>query len=94
MQSEQRLLVWDDLHIVQVVKRRVGRRLVSIERRLAQGREARAEAIRQAPHVEVGCNTTASIERLTATLRSWMPALVRRTRTPSGRREHLEAALF
>ena len=33
-------------------------------------------------------------ERLNATLRTWMPALVRRTRTPSGAHERLEAALF
>lgn len=89
-----RLLVWEDLHIVQVVKRRIGRQLVSIERRLAHGSLARAEAIMQATQVEMGCINTAYIERLNATLRTWMPALVRRTRTPSGRREQLEAALF
>lgn len=89
-----RLLVWDDLHIVQVVKHRVGRRLVSIERRLAHGSLACAQALMQATQVEVGCFNTAYIERLNATLRTWMPALVRRTRTPSGRREQLEAALF
>ena len=89
-----RLLVWGDLHIVQVVKRRVGRRLVSIERRLAHGSLARAEAILQATQVDLGYINTAYIERLNATLRTWMPALVRRTRTPSGRREQLEAALF
>lgn len=89
-----RLLVWDDLHIVQVVKRRVGRRLKSITRQLAQGSLARAEAIMQATQVEVGRINTAYIERLNATLRTWMPALVRRTRTPSGARPQLEAALF
>jgi hypothetical protein len=31
------LVVWGDLHIVQVVKHRVGKRLVSITRRLAHG---------------------------------------------------------
>ena len=43
-----------------------------------------------------GCQVlnTAYIERLNATLRTWMPFLARRTRTPSGAREHLEAALF
>ena len=89
-----RLLVWDDLHIVQVVKHRVARRLVSITRRLAHGSLTRAEAILQATQVELGRINTAYIERLNATLRTWMPALVRRTRTPSGRRERLEAALF
>jgi transposase-like protein len=89
-----RLLVWDDLHIVQVVKHRVGRRLKSITRQVAHGSLTRAEAIMQATQVEVGRINTAYIERLNATLRTWMPALVRRTRTPSGARDQLEAALF
>ena len=88
------LVVWDDLHIVQVVKQRVGRRLVSITRRLAHGSLEQAEAIMQATQVELGRINTAYIERLNATLRTWMPALVRRTRTPSGARDRLEAALF
>ena len=48
----------------------------------------------QASQVLVGTINTAYIERLNATLRTWLPALVRRTRTPSGARERLEAALF
>ena len=88
------LVVWDDLHIVQVVKQRVGRRLVSISRRLAHGSLEQAEAIIQATQVELGRINTAYIERLNATLRTWMPALVRRTRTPSGARDRLETALF
>jgi len=89
-----RLVVWDELHIVQVVKQRTGRRLKSISRRLAHGSLVQAEAIMQATQVELGRINTAYIERLNATLRTWMPALVRRTRTPSGARERLEAALF
>jgi transposase-like protein/IS1 family transposase len=89
-----RLLVWADLHIVQVVKHRVGRRRLGITRQLAHGSLETAEAIMQATQVEQGCINTAYIERLNATLRTWMPALVRRTRTPSGARERLEAALF
>lgn len=88
------LVVWADLHIVQVIKRRSGRRLVSITRRLAHGSLQRAEELMQQTQVEIGCINTAYIERLNATLRTWMPALVRRTRTPSGAREQLEAALF
>jgi transposase-like protein len=88
------LVVWDDLHIVQVVKQRVGRRLVSITRRVAHGSLTQAEAIMQATQVELGRINTAYIERLNATLRTWMPALVRRTRTASGDRNRLEAALF
>jgi transposase-like protein len=89
-----RLVVWDDLHIVQVVKRRVGRRRVSITRQLAYGSLCRAEAIMQATQVELGRITTAYIERLNATLRTWLPGLVRRTRTPAGRRDQLEMGLF
>ena len=89
-----RLLLWEDLHIVQVVKQRAGRRLVSITRRLAHGSMARAEELMQMRQVAFGRINTAYIERLNATLRTWMPALVRRTRTPSGARVRLEAALF
>lgn len=89
-----RLVVWADLHIVQVVKQRAGRRLVSISRRLAHGCMAQAEELMQRTQVELGRINTAYIERLNATLRTWMPALVRRTRTPSGARIQLEAALF
>ncbi|MFL5804673.1 MAG: hypothetical protein ACJ8CR_23375 [Roseiflexaceae bacterium] len=88
------LVVWSDLHIVQVVKQRVGRRLVSITRRLAHGSLKQAEALMQATQVELGRINTAYIERLNATLRTWIPALVRRTRTPSGARIQLEAAVF
>jgi transposase-like protein len=89
-----RLVVWADLHIVQVVKQRVGRRLVRITRQLAHGSMTRAEELMQRTQVELGRINTAYIERLNATLRTWMPALVRRTRTPSGARVQLEAALF
>jgi hypothetical protein len=80
-----RLVVWQDLHIVQVVKQRVGRRLVSISRHLAYGCLRQAEDLMQRTQVELGRINTAYIERLNATLRTWVPALVRRTRTPSGR---------
>jgi transposase-like protein len=89
-----RLVIWDDIHIVQVIKQRVGKRLLSITRRVAYGSLERAEALMQATQVELGRINTAYIERLNATLRTWLPALARRTRTPSGLREQLEAALF
>jgi transposase-like protein len=89
-----RLVVWDELQIVQVIKQRVGKRLSSITRRVAYGCLERAEELMQTSQVLLGTINTAYIERLNATLRTWMPALVRRTRTPSGSREQLEAALF
>jgi transposase-like protein len=88
------LIVWDDLQIVQVVKQRVGRRLLSITRRLAYGGQEQAEEIMHRTQVELGRINTAYIERLNATMRTWIPALTRRTRTPSGARAQLEAALF
>jgi len=89
-----RLVVWEDLHIVQVVKQRVGKRLISVSRRVAYGCVQRAEELMQASQVLLGSINTAYIERLNATLRTWLPGLVRRTRTPSGARHRLEAALF
>lgn len=89
-----RLEAWQDLHIVQVVKGRVGRRLVSITRRVAYGCVERASELIGQTQVEMGVINTAYIERLNATFRTWVPTLARRTRTPSGARERLEAAMF
>jgi len=58
------------------------------------GERQRAEQLLQQSQVFLGTFNTAYIERFNATLPTWMPALVRRTRTPSGSREHLELALF
>jgi len=77
------LVVWADLHIVQVVKHRVGQRLDSIERRVAHGCQHTAEAIMQATQTELGVINTAYIERLNATFGTWMPTLFRRTRAPA-----------
>jgi transposase-like protein len=89
-----RLVGWPDLHIVQVIKRRTGRRLTAVERRLAHGCRRCAEAIMQATQVGLAVINTAYIERLNATFRTWLPALTRRTRTPARQVAHLEAAMF
>jgi len=89
-----RLLVWAALHIVQVIKRRTGRTLTAVERRLAHGSMRCAEALMQATQVGLGVINTAYIERLNATFRTWLPALTRRTRTPARKAAHLEAAMF
>jgi hypothetical protein len=89
-----RLLVWADLHIVQVVKRYAGRRINGVERRLAYGCRYCAEALMQATQVTLGVINTAYIERLNATFRTWLPALTRRSRTPARQVPHLEAAMF
>lgn len=89
-----RLVVWTDLHVVQVVKQYRGRRLVSVERRLAYGCIRCAEALMQASQVTLGVINTAYIERLNATFRTWLPALSRRSRTPTRQVAQLEAAMF
>ncbi len=89
-----RLVIWAELHVVQVIKRRTGRQLTAIERRLAHGCQHCAEAIMQATHVGLGVINTAYIERLNATFRTWLPALTRRSRTPAREVRQLEAAMF
>jgi hypothetical protein len=89
-----RLVVWAELHIVQVIKRRTGRTLTAVERRLAHGCLHCAERIMQATQVGLGVINTAYIERLNATFRTWLPALTRRSRTPAREVVHLEAAMF
>lgn len=88
------LVVWAEVHIVQVVKQYTGRRLTSVQRRLAHGCLCCAEAILQATQVGVGVFNTAYVERLNATFRTWLPALTRRSRTPARQVVHLEAAMF
>jgi hypothetical protein len=88
------LVVWADLHIVQVVKQYTGRKLTGVDRRLAYGCMRCAQAIMQASQVTLGVINTAYIERLNATFRTWLPALTRRSRTPARQVPHLEAAMF
>ena len=88
------LAVWSAVHIVQVIKRRTGRQMTAIERRLAHGCRRCAEAIMQATQVGLGVINTAYIERLNATFRTWLPALTRRSRTPAREVRQLEAAMF
>lgn len=89
-----RLVVWADWHIVQVVKHHRRKRLTDIRRRRVPGCWQRAHAIRPATQVRLGVVNTAYVERRNATLRAWVPALVRRTRTPARQVAHLDAALF
>jgi transposase-like protein len=89
-----RLVVWPDLHIVQVIKRHAGRRLTAIERRVAHGCLRCAEGLMQTTQVGLGVINTAYIERLNATFRTWLPALTRRSRTPVREVRQLEAAMF
>ena len=87
-------MIWPQLHLVQVVKKRLQKRVVSVERRLAHGSHAAAEAIVFASQVDLGCFNTAYVERLNASIRTWMPAASRRSRTPALKLRRLDAALF
>ena len=89
-----RLVVWDNLHIVQLVKQYTGRRLSGVQRRLKHGTLSGAEQIMHATQVGWGMINTAYIERLNATFRTWLPALTRRSRTPAREMVHLETAMF
>lgn len=94
MRGRPRLVIWADLHIVQVVKQYTGRKLTGVDRRLAYGCMHGAQTIMQTTQVTLGVINTAYIERLNATFRTWLPALTRRSRTPARQVPHLEAAMF
>lgn len=88
-----RLLEWPHLQIVQVIKRYVGGKLESIERRVVQGS---AEVVETLRHKVAGGGVlnTAFIERLNSTFRSHISALCRRTRALAGGCESLQRAMY
>jgi transposase-like protein len=88
------LVVWADLHIVQVVKQDTKRRVSAVKRTLAYGSQHAAEALVAATQVTGGVFNTAYIERLNGTFRTWLPALTRRSRTPARDVAQIEAAMF
>lgn len=89
-----KLIPAPQLHLVQVVKQRAKGRIVAIERRLVHGPLATAEAILFASQTQIGRFNTAYVERFNATIRTWVPAATRRSRTPAAHKRRLEAALF
>ena len=88
------LVPWPDLHIVQVVKQRQGYKLSQVSRRLAHGCLNRVYDLIACSQVGWGQINTAYIERLNATFRARMPALVRRTRSLARTTQRLETDLF
>ena len=70
---------WDNLNIAQVVKRYVRKRVVGVERRLVQGSMEQVDALVEASQGG-GTINTSYIERLNATFRARIAALVRRGR--------------
>jgi len=88
------LVVWAELHIVQVIKSYTKRRISAVKRTLAYGNQQAAEALVAATQVTGGVFNTAFIERLNGTFRTWIPALTRRSRTPARDVAQIEAAMF
>lgn len=87
-----RLIAWDTIHIVQVVKRRSSDGL-SIQRRIVQGCETViAHLLQQSQNG--GVINTAFIERLNATFRQRLAGLTRRTRHLTHKAETLQAGMF
>jgi transposase-like protein/IS1 family transposase len=71
---------WNTLHIAQVVKHYVQRRVVRVEQRIVAGPAAQVEKLRQRSQGGPGVLNTAYIERLNATFRERLAALTRRGR--------------
>lgn len=87
-----RLVAWENIAIVQVVKQRSAGRL-TIERRIAQGGKAMVERLLVQSKGGT-CINTAYIERLNATFRQRLPALNRRTRHAARQTETLAAGMY
>ena len=87
-----RLAVWAGRVIGQVVKRREKKRVVSVERRLLEGTEA--DLAGGLSRWGGKLLNTAYIERLNATFRSRLFALVRRTRALARRQALLHAGVY
>jgi hypothetical protein len=87
-----RLYVWEEVAIVQVIKRRAQDTL-TIERRIAQGCAQLVERLIAATQ-KVGTINTAFIERLNATFRQRLACLVRRGRALARQVETLEAGMY
>ncbi len=88
------LVVWEELHIVQMVKQYAEGRVVGVQRRVAIGDRRMADAVIQTTQTALGRFNTAYIERLNGTFRTWISALTRRSRTPARTVAQLEAAMF
>jgi transposase-like protein len=84
---------WDGICIAQVIKQYARRRVVGIKRSLVQGTEALIEALLQRTQGGGQINI-AYIERLNATFRSRLSALVRRGRALARQAETLHPAMY
>jgi transposase-like protein len=89
-----RHIPWPNLHIVQVVKSRSGRKLREVTRKLIYGNLQQVYAIIHQSQVGLGRINTAFIERLNGTFRSRMPSFIRRTRSLAGSVGRLDSEMF
>ena len=87
-----RLYEWEEMAMVQVIKRRVGDTL-TIERRIAQGCAAMVQRLISASQ-QTGTINTAFIERLNATFRQRLACLVRRGRALARQMDTLQAGMY
>lgn len=88
-----RLRPWDNIYIAQVVKQYAQKRVVAVKRRVVQGSSAHINALLQQTQ-RGGQINTSYIERLNATFRSRMAALVRRGRALARQTETLHYAMY
>lgn len=87
-----KLVSWQDIAIVQVVKQRVAG-ILNVDRRIIQGAEDMVERLIRTTQGK-GVINTAFIERLNATFRQRIHSLTRRTRTLAQRSETLAAGMY
>jgi len=90
--GRRRLIPWQGIHIVQVVKRRTAKGL-TLERRIVQG-DALAVAACLKTSQGGGQINTAFIERLNATFRQSLACLGRRSRSLARQTRTLQAGMF
>jgi transposase-like protein len=88
-----RLRPWDGIHIAQVVKQYARKRVVGIVRQVVQGSQAQIETLLQRTQ-NGGTSNVAYIERLNATFRSRISALIRRGRALVRQMSSLHEAMY
>lgn len=88
-----RLRPWDGILMAQVVKQYAGKRVVAIQRRLVQGTTTQVQALLQRTQGG-GTINTAYIERLNATFRTCIAALVRRGRALARQTSTLHRSMY
>jgi transposase-like protein len=84
---------WDGIYIAQVVKQYAHKHVVAVSRRIVQGTQAQIDALLQVTQGGGSINT-AYIERLNATFRSCITALIRRGRALARQTATLHNAMY